>query len=126
MPIAIALLVGRYVVEQFSPAIVVTPANAVAMSDRPVPADRDFGSLTGDAKGLQHAGVGVGHGPGKALFHSVLFQLLNGLEWACADDVERDPTFVVRANLFPEAPQLGATGGSIGGMEVEECGLALV
>ena len=120
-----ALLVGRDFVEQFLPAAVITPANTIAMSYRPIPADCDFGGLTGDAQGLQHALVRVGHRPGKALFLPVLLQLLNALEWACADDVKRDPTVVVRANLVLQAPQLGATGGSIGGMKVEEHGLAL-
>ena len=107
---AMAPLVGCYDVEQFSPGVIIAPANAVSMSDRPVRASCDPGGLTGDAQGPHHARAGVGHGLGKSLYLPIFLQLLNAPEWACADDVECDPVVVVRAHLVLQARRCGRQG----------------
>lgn len=67
-----------------------------------------------------------GYATGQAFLLPVRLQLLNALEGTRSDQIKRDPVIVVRTNLFLKAPQLGAAGGSEGGMEIKEHRLARV
>ena len=95
------------------------------MDYRPVAADGDLRGLAPDVQRGQHSLVRVGHGPGETLLLPVLIELFDALVRVRADDVERDLVTVVRTDLVIQAPQLGAAGRSIGGVEVEEHRLAL-
>jgi len=104
------------------PRLIVAFSVAVAIGDDTVGANGDLGGLSSHLEVGQHTRTGLSHGPRVTLLVFVSLDFFKNGRRIDVYGVERDFVGVLRPYLL-QAPQLGATGRSPNGEEVQVGGV---